>query len=247
METASDYSEPLRTFRIAMAPPASPSDPALRIRDLSFAFGESFSISVPSLEIPPGGELLLAGASGSGKSTLLLLIAGLLEPRSGQVQIGGEVITDLRGSARDRCRGRRIGMIFQTFHLLPGFSAAENVMLAMLFADRPAREHRDRAIGLLASLGIDEPHRPAEHYSVGQQQRIAVARALAAKPSLVLADEPTASLDPENADRTIALVRDACRAEGAALLLTSHDPRLRDTLAEQVDARSFAVSAGANA
>lgn len=230
-----------------MASIAPSPAPALRIRDLSFAFGGAFSISVPNLEVPAGGELLLAGPSGSGKSTLLLLIAGLLEPRAGAVEIAGEAITSLRGSARDRCRGRRIGMIFQTFHLLPGFSAAENVMLAMLFADRPAREHRDRAIGLLASLGIDEPHRPAEHYSVGQQQRIAVARALAAKPALVLADEPTASLDPENADRTIALVREACRAEGAALLLTSHDPRLRDALARRVDARDFTAAAGANA
>jgi ABC-type lipoprotein export system ATPase subunit len=226
-------------------PDKASSPQALRVRGLSFGFRGGFSLAVPQLDLAAGGELLLAGPSGSGKSTLLLLLAGLLEPAAGRVEIGGEPISALRGSARDRCRGRRVGMIFQTFHLLPGFSAAENVMLAMLFADRPAGEHRDRAIGLLASLGIEDSHRPAETYSVGQQQRIAVARALAARPSLVLADEPTASLDPDNADRTIALIREACRAEGAALLLTSHDPRLHGVLAHTIDAREFAGTSGA--
>jgi putative ABC transport system ATP-binding protein len=214
--------------------------PALRIHDLAFRFGEGFMLEVPTLELPAGGELLLAGPSGSGKSTLLLLIAGLLDAERGQIEVAGDAISTLRGSARDRCRGRRIGMIFQTFQLIGAFTALENVMLAMLFADHPASTHRDRAAGLLKALGIADPQRPAETFSVGQQQRIAVARALAAKPSLVLADEPTASLDPENARRTIDLIREACRSEGAALVLTSHDPTLRDLFERAVEIGSFA-------
>ena len=127
-----------------------------------------------------------------------------------------------RGPARDAFRARHIGMVFQTFNLLHGFSALENVMAALMFTDIPAREHRDRAAALLESLGIERTEAAPDRLSVGQQQRVAVARALACSPELVLADEPTASLDPENADAAMHPIQSAPRRP--ALLCVSHDP-----------------------
>jgi putative ABC transport system ATP-binding protein len=204
--------------------------PALEIRGLHFRYGNDsaapYTVAVPDLRLDAGEEMLLVGSSGSGKSTLLQLIAGLLEPSSGSVRVAGTDIHGLRGSARDRFRGRSIGMVFQTFHLLQGFSALENVLVALLMSDAPKADWTARAEGLLRSLGIDRLDAKVEELSVGQQQRVAVARALAARPALVLADEPTASLDPENAVNAVRVLRDACREQGAALLVVSHDPSL---------------------
>jgi|TARA_R110000782_G_scaffold19140_9_gene52316 putative ABC transport system ATP-binding protein len=210
--------------------PPDPAEnrPALRVTGLVFSYPGSSepTVRVGSLSLDAGEQVVLTGSSGRGKSTLLHLIAGLMEPDRGEVEVAGTVIGSLRGSARDRFRGRQIGMVFQTFHLLHGFSAAENVMAAMMFSDRPRSEHKARAIALLERLGIDRPHAPGEDLSVGQQQRVAVARALACGPSLVLADEPTASLDPENAAEAVRLLRETCRENNAALLCVTHDPSL---------------------
>lgn len=206
----------------------TPAPPTLRVADLVFAYPDAPTptVRVGSLELAPGEQLVLTGSSGQGKSTLLHLIAGLMEPARGVIEIAGTPIATLRGSARDRFRGRHIGMVFQTFHLLHGFSAVENVMAAMMFSDRPRSEHRSRALGLLGRLGIDRPHAISEELSVGQQQRVAVARALACGPALVLADEPTASLDPENAGEAVRLLQESCRENDAALLCVTHDPSL---------------------
>lgn len=219
---------------------ASPS-PALGITGLRFRHrgsnGDLFELSIPAFELAAGDEVLLSGGSGSGKSTLLHLIAGLLEPDEGRIEVAGTDVHRLRGAQRDRFRGRSIGMVFQTFQLLVGFTARENVELALLFA-APGRERvggaHERASTLLHSLGLPNPDAPVERLSVGQQQRVAVGRALAARPALVLADEPTASLDPANAERAIELLRSSCRAEGAALLVVSHDPSLADRFARTV-------------
>ena len=177
--------------------------------------------------------MLLVGQSGCGKSTLLQLIAGLIDPTSGTVRVAGQDMHALRGAARDRFRGRSVGMVFQTFNLLHGFSARENVLVALLMSDTPRSEWSARADALLASLGIERVDALAEELSVGQQQRVAVARALACRPALVLADEPTASLDPENAANAVRVLRDACRAQGAALLVVSHDPSLEPHFARR--------------
>ena len=215
--------------------------PALRIHGLRFAHPGSIRLEIPELRLEAGEELLLTGPSGSGKSTLLHLAAGLLEADAGTIEIAGEDLAAVRGAERDRLRGRRVGMIFQTFNLLAGFTAAENVMLALLFAGVPRPAQRPRAEALLASLAIDATDRAVETLSVGQQQRVATARALATGPALVLADEPTASLDPEAVVRTVDLIRTACREASAALLLTSHDPVLRDSFERIVDIREFVV------
>ena len=203
--------------------------PALRIDDLSFRYDRQAADTPPvvrigSFELGEGEFALLRGHSGSGKTTLLSLVAGLLEPTLGRVEIAGQDVHALRGAARDRFRGRNLGLVFQTFNLLHGFSALENVLAGMMFSQLPRGEHDDRARALLDRLGIDRVAARADELSIGQQQRVAVARAVAARPTLVLADEPTASLDPENADTALELIKDACREAGAALLCVSHDP-----------------------
>ncbi len=186
--------------------------------------GGGWVVDLPELRLERGEQVLVQAPSGRGKSTLLQLIAGLMEPSEGTVTVDGVDVHALRGAARDGLRGRAIGMIFQTFNLLQGFTAIENVMAALMFSRVPAGEHRARAAGLLKGLGIDRPDALSEELSIGQQQRVAVARAVACDPVLVLADEPTASLDPENAAGAMELIQQTCRARNAALLCVSHDP-----------------------
>lgn len=199
---------------------------ALDISDLAFRYpgAERWTVRISKLSLGPGEQVLLSGGSGSGKSTLLYLIAGLMRPTRGTIRVAG--VEPPGGARGDLFRGRHIGMIFQTFHLLAGFTPAENVMAALMFSAVPRREHRSRAGELLRRLGVEDASRPAEALSVGQQQRVAVARALACRPELILADEPTASLDPENAAGAIELIQATCRENGAALLCTSHDPSM---------------------
>jgi putative ABC transport system ATP-binding protein len=184
-------------------------------------------VDVASLRIADGEQVALIGTSGSGKTTLLHLIAGILAPDSGRIEFssGGSGVVDLAAMSearRDVFRGRHIGYIFQTHHLLPGFTALENVLLGMSFTGRPAdrtwAEHLLREVGLAERLH----YKPAK-LSVGQQQRVAVARALASRPSLVLADEPTGALDEKNAQQVLDLIRRLCTEVNAALLLVTHD------------------------
>ncbi len=204
--------------------------PALDITGLKFRYPghHGWTVDVSRLHLARGEQLLLTAGSGKGKSTLLSLIAGLLEPWEGRVEVAGTAIHALRGAERDRFRGRTIGMIFQTFNLLHGFTAAENVMAALMFSGTARHEHRPRALALLQKLGIDRPDGDVDRLSVGQQQRVAVARAVACSPALVLADEPTASLDPENSAGAMDLIQQACRDAHAALLCVSHDPSMAD-------------------
>jgi len=203
---------------------------ALKINDLSFRYASQeevpFELKVDSLTLKPGEQMLMTARSGGGKSTLLGLICGLMEPKSGVIEIAGQNIHALRGVARDRFRGSHIGVIFQTFNLLVGFSAEENVLAPLMFSTVPRAEHKDRARALLDRLGIERRASLVERLSVGQQQRVAVARAVVCRPTLVLADEPTASLDPENAQGAMDLIQEICRTSGAALLCVSHDPSM---------------------
>lgn len=179
-------------------------------------------LDVPNLELQPGEQVALHGPSGSGKTTLLHLIAGILRADSGHIRLGGYDLAAASESARDLLRARFIGYIFQTFNLLQGYTALENVELAMMFG-----QGLDTALAraLLERVGLAGRMRYLpRQLSVGQQQRVAVARALANRPRLILADEPTGNLDRLQAAAAIDLIRETCRENQAALLLVSHDP-----------------------
>jgi putative ABC transport system ATP-binding protein len=191
-------------------------------------------VDVEEFSLPAGEQLALAGESGSGKTTFLNLIAGILKPDSGTIQFSDAKVSALSEPERDRFRALSIGYIFQTFNLLQGYTCLENVLLGMSFG---AGVDRARAEMLLKRVGLESRlhHRPRQ-LSTGQQQRVAVARALANRPKLVLADEPTGNLDHKNARESLALIREACRENGAALLLVSHD---REVLSKFENTKDF--------
>jgi putative ABC transport system ATP-binding protein len=185
-------------------------------------------LDIAAWQVPAGEHVLLRGISGSGKTTLLNILAGLLPPTAGVVWLGGHALYALRESQRDHLRATTIGYIFQMHHLAPTLSAFENVEMPLVFArqmDGSAR--RARAAQLLADVGLHQfiHHRPVQ-LSTGQRLRVAVARALAAEPAIVLADEPTAALDEESGEMVVTLLQDSCRRRGATLLVASHDPAL---------------------
>ncbi|MEI6233205.1 MAG: ABC transporter ATP-binding protein [Planctomycetota bacterium] len=178
-------------------------------------------VNVPRFALKEGEQVALEGQSGSGKTTFLNLIAGILQADSGTIVLDGKSLTSLSESARDTLRAQTIGYVFQTFNLLQGYTALENVALGMMFG--PGADYA-RAKHLLERVGLgDRLNYFPRQLSVGQQQRVAVARALANKPKLVLADEPTGNLDHRNAKESLKLIREACTENGAALLLVSHD------------------------
>jgi ABC-type lipoprotein export system ATPase subunit len=178
-------------------------------------------LDVPRLEVAAGEQVVIRGRSGGGKTTLLNAIAGLMTIDKGRIAIKGTDITRLPEVARDRFRARNIGFVFQTFNLLAGFSALENVLLGMTFTGQ--RRDSARAEGLLCRVGLGArlTHKPAA-LSVGEQQRVAVARALVNRPVLLLADEPTANIDPAHQQQVIDLLREVCRDENVAMLLVTH-------------------------
>jgi len=195
----------------------------------------SVVLDVPGFEMERGAQVALRGSSGSGKTTFLHCIAGILQPDSGAVFVGDEQMTGRSESARDRLRSRSVGYVFQTFNLLQGYTALENVLLGMIFGPGPDRAFAEH---LLERVGLtDRIHYRPRQLSVGQQQRVAVARALANRPSIVLADEPTGNLDVHFAGESLRMIREVCAENGAALLLVSHDPAI---LSQFEDARDFA-------
>lgn len=181
-------------------------------------------VDVRRFVLAGGQQIALEGGSGSGKTTFLNLIAGILQADSGRIAIDGSEMSSLSESNRDALRAKKIGYIFQTFNLLQGFTALENVVLGMAFGKGVDEKH---ALELLQRVGLGNRanYRPRQ-LSVGQQQRVAVARALANRPLLVLADEPTGNLDSRNAFESLDLICEVCRENETALLLVSHDQRI---------------------
>lgn len=197
--------------------------------------GRKTIVDVPEFSLDAGKQIALRGESGSGKTTFLHLLAGILAADAGTIRLGDQDMAALGEPARDRLRARSIGYIFQSFNLLQGYTCLENVLLGMAFG--PGAD-RVRATALLERVGLGHRlgHYPRQ-LSIGQQQRVAVARALANHPALVLADEPTGNLDRKRGHEALALIRETCRENGASLLLVSHDPSV---LAEFEDVRDFA-------
>ena len=227
--------------------------PAVSIRDLRFAYQRKgpVIVDIAAFKVARGERVFLKGASGSGKSTLLGLIAGVLSPDAGEVEVLGAPMHALSGAKRDAVRAARLGVIFQMFNLLPYLPAGENVTLPCRFSAERAKAAETaggveaEARRLLARLQLDPRQvwsTPARNLSVGQQQRVAAARALIGRPGLVLADEPTSALDTEARDAFIGLIMEEAEAAGAALLFVSHDESLsaRFERAERLEALNAA-------
>lgn len=202
--------------------------------DLLFERPGGFALSVPSFAIEAGEAVAVLGASGTGKSTLLDLVGGVLRPTSGALALFGHDVAQLSNSALDRLRGDHVGVIFQEHNLLPFATVRQNVALGVQFSAARRRHLRATALEdeierLLDAMDLDATEllrRPAHTLSVGQRQRVAAARALLGAPSLIIADEPTSALDEGNQTRFLALLQEARKASGAALLFVTHDPRL---------------------
>jgi putative ABC transport system ATP-binding protein len=198
----------------------------LALHDIQKSFIEPSGERLPILDLPhfavaEGEQMVLLGPSGCGKTTLLHIIAGITRPDSGRIELDGVETTKLSEEASDRYRAAKLGYVFQTFNLLAGFTAYENVLLGMTFAR--GRKDPARARSLLERVGLSHraSHKPGA-LSVGEQQRVAVARALANRPRLLLADEPTANVDPANQGKIIDLIRATCGEEQIALILVTH-------------------------
>lgn len=214
----------------------------LRIRDLRFSWpgASGDALRLPALDLGAGRSYFLHGPSGCGKSTLLALMAGVLVPSQGQVEFLGQVWSTLPPSQRDRRRAEHVGVIFQQFNLLPYLTCLDNVLLPCQWsAARAARctpAPLDEARRLLQRMELPPAlwQRRADALSIGQQQRVAAARALIGRPSLVIADEPTSALDEPLRDTFMALLMGECHQGGSTLVFVSHDPRLADHFDESL-------------
>lgn len=211
---------------------------------LSFTHPGGFSLRLPALQVRQGERVFIQGASGSGKSTLLQLLAGVLIPDSGQLRLLGQSMAALSATERDRFRGDHMGFIFQQFNLLPYLTVEQNLLLPLRWSAlrrsrvqarhgnvRAAVDHWRHALGLSA-IPI---HQTAATLSVGQQQRVAVARALLGEPEIVLADEPTSALDPQSQAAFLDALLSQCQQTGATLVMVSHNPLLAGHFDRRVD------------
>jgi ABC-type lipoprotein export system ATPase subunit len=200
-------------------------------------------LEIPEFRIEPNTQTCIKGHSGSGKTTFLNILSGILTPTQGQVLFEGKDLPTLSETHRDQIRGRNIGFIFQTFNLLPGFTALQNVMLGSLFAGDPNENNasiRKRAEDLLKKVSLSMR---AQFYprtlSSGEQQRVAIARALMNKPKLLLADEPTGSLDETSSKEVLQLIQELASANSASLILVTHDPAVMTRFTRVVDLKEL--------
>jgi ABC-type lipoprotein export system ATPase subunit len=182
-------------------------------------------LDIADFRMESGSQVAIAGSSGGGKTTLLHCIAGIVTPDNGSIEISGTDISKLRERKRDRFRANHIGYVYQTFNLIQGFTALENVMLGMLFSGKGV--NKDKAESLLVQMGLKDRlnYKPSQ-LSVGQQQRVSIARAVANDPELVLADEPTGNLDPASSEEALSLLKEVTK--GKMLLLVSHEQDVLD-------------------
>ena len=202
-------------------------------KDIRFSYGQEAQFAFPDIALTGGEALLITGGSGKGKTTLLHLLGGLQRPQSGTIMIDETDISKLSDKKRDRFRGRNIGLVLQQNYFVASLSVLENVVLASWLAT--GRKDETKAKQLLQELDLAaHAHKLPSRLSVGQQQRVSVARALINEPKLLLADEPTSSLDDENAAIVAGILSNLSRQHGAALVIVTHDQRLKDRFSNQI-------------
>lgn len=214
----------------------------LRSVEKSYSRGEQrvLACAVDRLDIAAGEQVALIGRSGTGKTTLLHILAGILRPDRGEVEIAGQRLDRLGEAARDRHRGQHIGMVYQTFNLLQPFTALENVLLGALFGRGAGQDSKRRAEALLEQVGLGDRmhHRPSQ-LSVGQVQRVAICRALVNDPELVLMDEPLGNQDRATGGQVLDLLLELARRSGKTVVMVTHDPESAARMQRTVDLASL--------
>ena len=206
----------------------------LRLSGVRQLYGARVALALPHFEAGAGEHLLVLGASGSGKTTFLNLVAGMLRPSEGEIEVGGESIGKLAGAALDRWRGRTVGIVPQKLHLLSSLSVLQNLLLAPYLAGLPSGEVH--ALSLLEQLGLKEKTSAKPHQlSHGQAQRVAIARAVMNRPKLLLADEPTSNLDDANCFQALDVLEEQARECGATLVVATHDQRVKQRFEKRLE------------
>ncbi len=203
----------------------------LQANNIDFYYNSDQKFKIPDINLDAGDQLLIIGKSGSGKTTILNILGGLLKPKSGDVKINGTSVYSLSGAALDKFRGKNVGIIFQKPHILSALNVEENLKIANFFAG----ESNSLIEPLLKELGIYGKRKAnVNTLSEGEAQRVSIARALVNNPKVILADEPTASLDDENADNVIKLLQQEAKKYKAVLIIVTHDQRVKDHISNQI-------------
>ena len=202
-------------------------------KNITFSYNKDQNFIMPDLFCQAGSTILVTGNSGKGKTTYLHVLAGMLQPNSGEILIDNIDFTNLKGSKADKFRGKNIGVVFQKSHFIASLSVLENLEMASWLAT--GKKHTKRAKELLNKLDIlEQAHKQPSQLSVGQQQRVSIARALMNEPKVLLADEPTSSLDDKNTENVIELLESLSKEYKAALIIVTHDSRIKAKFTNQI-------------
>jgi len=206
----------------------------VKINGLTYNYSSEVQLKFPDFSLSKGEQALILGQSGCGKTTLLHLLSGLLKPDSGEVDVENENISKMSGARLDNFRGANIGIVFQTPHFIEALTVKENLTLTQTLAGKS--KDVDKVKGLLVDLGVESKlNAKLNELSVGEKQRISIARALVNSPALILADEPTSALDDENCDAVLKLVREQAKKHNSTLLIVTHDNRLKDQFDKRIE------------
>ncbi len=213
----------------------------LTSKDLQYTYKGGTALQFPDIQANKGEHWLILGQSGCGKTTLLHLLAGLLTPKKGRIDIGGTDITKLNGSKLDRFRGQHIGIVFQKPHFVKALSVEENLKMAQYLAG--VAQDKKRITNILTRLNLAHKQKSSpEELSEGEKQRVAIARALLNQPAIILADEPTSALDDKNCEEVINLLKSEASEQQSTLFIVTHDQRLKDRFSNSIELASAALS-----